>query len=136
MLKRTASPYGRPRGATDVRAGESSNSGGAHFIRCSPPILFRLSAATSFVVHMLISTAQICRREIRIRFLHLHARQAPVEKLMTIRLTNQAALDSAVRRLIKRDARLKPVLAVSGMPALQARPAGFEGLAQIVCGRQ
>ena len=88
------------------------------------------------MVYIFLITLQVCRREIRICTQYFYARQAPVENLMTIRLTNQAALDSAVRRLIKRDARLKPVLAVSGMPALQARPAGFEGLAQIVCGQQ
>src|SRR5213078_542747 len=38
--------------------------------------------------------------------------------------------------LVKRDPRLKPILAATGMPALRQREPGFEGLAHIVCGQQ
>jgi DNA-3-methyladenine glycosylase II len=55
---------------------------------------------------------------------------------MTIHLADQSALDAAVRRLVKDDPRLQPVLAAAGMPVLRQRPPGFAGLAQIVCGQQ
>ncbi|WP_371423799.1 DNA-3-methyladenine glycosylase [Tardiphaga sp.] len=55
---------------------------------------------------------------------------------MTVHLTDQSVLDDAVMELVKRDPRLKPILAMAGMPALRQRAPGFEGLAQIVCGQQ
>ncbi|MGY4329480.1 hypothetical protein ACVWWG_003897 [Bradyrhizobium sp. LB7.2] len=44
---------------------------------------------------------------------------------MTIHLETQSDLEEAVHALIKRDPRLKPVLATAGMPALRRRVAGF-----------
>ncbi|UGV25168.1 DNA-3-methyladenine glycosylase 2 family protein [Rhodopseudomonas boonkerdii] len=55
---------------------------------------------------------------------------------MTVHLTDQSALEAAIRQLVKDDPRLKPILAKAGMPALRQRAPGFEGLAQIVCGQQ
>ncbi|MBR1128794.1 DNA-3-methyladenine glycosylase family protein [Bradyrhizobium iriomotense] len=55
---------------------------------------------------------------------------------MTIHLETQSDLEEAVHALIKRDPRLKPVLATAGMPALRRREPGFTGLAHIVCGQQ
>src|SRR3954451_23685081 len=55
---------------------------------------------------------------------------------MTIHLETQSDLEEAVHVLIKRDPRLKPVLATAGMPALRRREPGFAGLAHIVCGQQ
>lgn len=55
---------------------------------------------------------------------------------MTIHLETQSDLEEAVHALIKRDPRLKPVLAAAGMPALRRREPGFAGLAHIVCGQQ
>lgn len=55
---------------------------------------------------------------------------------MTVHLETQSDLDEAVRTLVKRDPRLKPVFDVAGMPALRRREPGFAGLAQIVCGQQ
>jgi len=55
---------------------------------------------------------------------------------MTLRLQSQADLESAIRRLVRRDPRLKPVLQIAGMPALRRRDSGFAGLAAIVCGQQ
>lgn len=55
---------------------------------------------------------------------------------MTIHLNSQADLDDAVRTLVGRDARLKPILELTGMPALRQRAPGFAGLAAIVCGQQ
>ncbi|MCJ9736428.1 DNA-3-methyladenine glycosylase 2 family protein, partial [Bradyrhizobium sp. PRIMUS42] len=40
---------------------------------------------------------------------------------MTIHLETQSDLEEAVHALIKRDPRLKPVLAAAGMPALRRR---------------
>ena len=55
---------------------------------------------------------------------------------MTIHLETQSDLEEAVQALVKRDPRLKPVLATAGMPALRRREPGFTGLAHIVCGQQ
>jgi DNA-3-methyladenine glycosylase II len=55
---------------------------------------------------------------------------------MTIHLNSQADLDDAIRALVKRDPRLKPVLKIAGMPALRRREPGFAGLSAIVCGQQ
>ena len=55
---------------------------------------------------------------------------------MTIHLHTQADLDEAIERLIKQDARLKPILEIAGMPSLRRREPGFVGLAHIVCGQQ
>ncbi|MGY3369648.1 endonuclease III [Bradyrhizobium sp. GM2.4] len=55
---------------------------------------------------------------------------------MTIHLETQSDLEEAVHALVKRDPRLKPVLATAGMPALRRREPGFAGLAHIVCGQQ
>ncbi|OAF07865.1 DNA-3-methyladenine glycosylase family protein [Bradyrhizobium neotropicale] len=55
---------------------------------------------------------------------------------MTIHLETQSDLEEAVRTLVKRDPRLKPVFEVAGMPALRRREPGFVGLAHIVCGQQ
>ena len=55
---------------------------------------------------------------------------------MTIHLNSQDDLEEAIRLLIRRDPRLKPILGVSGMPSLRRREAGFVGLAHIVCGQQ
>ena len=55
---------------------------------------------------------------------------------MTIHLNTQADLEDAVSALVNLDPRLKPVLALTGMPALRRREPGFAGLAHIVCGQQ
>ena len=55
---------------------------------------------------------------------------------MTLHLNSQADLEDAIRALLKLDARLQPVFAVAGMPALRRREPGFMGLAHIVCGQQ
>src|SRR3954449_8211568 len=55
---------------------------------------------------------------------------------MTVHLNTQDDLDDAVAALVKRDPRLKPILALTGMPALRRRQPGFAGLAAIVCGQQ
>jgi DNA-3-methyladenine glycosylase II len=55
---------------------------------------------------------------------------------MTIHLNTQTDLDRAVTALVKQDPRLKPVLDLTGMPALRRREPGFAGLAHIVCGQQ
>lgn len=52
------------------------------------------------------------------------------------RLDTQVDLDRAVRKLARRDPRLRPILALTGMPQLRRRPAGFSGLAAIVVGQQ
>src|SRR3977135_3295084 len=58
------------------------------------------------------------------------------EKAMTIHLTTQADLDSAIHALVRQDRRLKAILERPGMPALRQREPGFAGLAAIVCGQQ
>lgn len=55
---------------------------------------------------------------------------------MTVHLDSQTDLDDAIKRLVRRDPRLKPVLKLAGMPALRRREPGFAGLAAIVCGQQ
>src|SRR6201987_1925550 len=55
---------------------------------------------------------------------------------MTIHLDTQADLEDAIAVLVKRDPRLKPILAQTGMPALRRREPGFVGLAHIICGQQ
>jgi DNA-3-methyladenine glycosylase II len=55
---------------------------------------------------------------------------------MTVHLNSQSDLEDAVRALVARDARLKPILDRTGMPALRQREPGFAGLAAIVCGQQ
>lgn len=55
---------------------------------------------------------------------------------MTIHLNSQADLEDAVHAVVKLDPRLKPILELTGMPALRRREPGFAGLAHIVCGQQ
>jgi DNA-3-methyladenine glycosylase II len=55
---------------------------------------------------------------------------------MLIHLNTQADLEAAIHALINLDPRLKPVFALTGMPALRRREPGFVGLAHIVCGQQ
>jgi len=55
---------------------------------------------------------------------------------MTTHLTSQADLEDAIAALIVQDRRLKPILELTGMPALRQREPGFAGLAHIVCGQQ
>src|ERR1700682_2197082 len=56
--------------------------------------------------------------------------------LMTIHLNTQADLEEAIHALVKQDPRLKPILALAGMPALRRRDPGYAGLAAIICGQQ
>jgi DNA-3-methyladenine glycosylase II len=51
-------------------------------------------------------------------------------------LDTQADLNRAIRALVKRDPRLVPVVALTGMPALRRRASGFAGLARIITGQQ
>lgn len=51
-------------------------------------------------------------------------------------LHTEADLAKALRKLVKADPRLADVLALTGVPALRRREAGFPGLAAIVCGQQ
>src|SRR6201981_27211 len=55
---------------------------------------------------------------------------------MILHLNSQDGLEEGIRQLVKRDPRLKPVLELTGMPALRRREAGFAGLAAIICGQQ
>jgi DNA-3-methyladenine glycosylase II len=55
---------------------------------------------------------------------------------MTVHLDKQANLDDAIHLLLKRDPRLKPILDLTGLPALRRREPGFVGLAHIICGQQ
>jgi DNA-3-methyladenine glycosylase II len=55
---------------------------------------------------------------------------------MTVHLNTQADLEDAIHALVKLDPRLKPVFALTGMPALRQREPGFAGLAAIVTGQQ
>src|SRR6266702_173184 len=55
---------------------------------------------------------------------------------MPVHLNSQADLEDAVIALVKQDPRLKPILELTGMPALRQREPGFAGLAAIVCGQQ
>lgn len=52
------------------------------------------------------------------------------------RLDTQADLEHAVKKLTRRDPRLRPILEQAGMPQLRRRPAGLPGLAAIVVGQQ
>jgi DNA-3-methyladenine glycosylase II len=49
---------------------------------------------------------------------------------------SDADLDAGMTALIARDPRLAAVLAKAGMPKLRRRPAGFPGLAAIICSQQ
>src|SRR5882762_4265476 len=55
---------------------------------------------------------------------------------MIVHLETQADLEDAVHVLVAQDKRLKPIFALTGMPALRQREPGFAGLAHIVCGQQ
>lgn len=55
---------------------------------------------------------------------------------MTVHLKSQADLDDATMRLVGLDPRLKPILDLTGMPAIRQRAPGFAGLAAIICGQQ
>ena len=55
---------------------------------------------------------------------------------MTVHLNTQADLEDAIEALVRQDPRLKPILALAGMPSLRRREPGFVGLAHIVCGQQ
>src|SRR6202023_1763704 len=55
---------------------------------------------------------------------------------MLIHLNTQADLEDAIHALVRQDRRLKPILELTGMPALRQREPGFAGLAAIVCGQQ
>ena len=55
---------------------------------------------------------------------------------MTIHFETQADLDDAMHALVAQDPRLKPILELTGMPALRRREPGFAGLAAIVTGQQ
>jgi DNA-3-methyladenine glycosylase II len=55
---------------------------------------------------------------------------------MPVHLNTQADLEDAIHALVRRDSRLKPVLEVTGMPALRRREPAFAGLAHIVTGQQ
>src|SRR4051795_10204814 len=55
---------------------------------------------------------------------------------MTIHLSSQSDLEDAIHALVEQDTRLKPILELTGMPALRQREPGFAGLAHIVCGQQ
>jgi DNA-3-methyladenine glycosylase II len=55
---------------------------------------------------------------------------------MLIHLETQIDLEDAIRALVEQDPRLKPILEITGMPAIRQREPGFAGLAAIVCGQQ
>ena len=55
---------------------------------------------------------------------------------MLIHLETQSDLDDAIHRLVDQDRRLRPILELTGMPAIRQREPGFAGLAAIVCGQQ
>src|SRR3954451_10022524 len=55
---------------------------------------------------------------------------------MTLHLNTQDDLEDAIRALVAQDKRLRPILELTGMPALRQREPGFAGLAHIVCGQQ
>ena len=55
---------------------------------------------------------------------------------MLVHFETQDDLEDAMQTLVKQDPRLKPILALTGMPALRQREPGFAGLAHIVCGQQ
>jgi DNA-3-methyladenine glycosylase II len=55
---------------------------------------------------------------------------------MIIRLENEADLAAAADALVARDPRMGELIAIAGAPPLRRRPAGFAGLAAIVCSQQ
>ncbi|MCA1453138.1 DNA-3-methyladenine glycosylase 2 family protein [Bradyrhizobium sp. BRP22] len=55
---------------------------------------------------------------------------------MLVHFETQTDLEDAILVLVKQDKRLKPILELTGMPALRQREPGFAGLAAIVCGQQ
>ena len=55
---------------------------------------------------------------------------------MTTHLATQDDLAHALSALAVQDPRLRPLLALTGMPALRRREAGFAGLASAICGQQ
>ena len=55
---------------------------------------------------------------------------------MLIHLETQADLDDAIHKLVAQDRRLRPILELTGMPAIRQREPGFAGLAAIICGQQ
>ena len=55
---------------------------------------------------------------------------------MLIHLETQADLDDAIKKLVAQDRRLRPILELTGMPAIRQREPGFAGLAAIICGQQ
>jgi DNA-3-methyladenine glycosylase II len=55
---------------------------------------------------------------------------------MPIHFETQSDLDDAMHTLVAQDPRLKPILELTGMPALRRREPGFAGLAAIVTGQQ
>jgi DNA-3-methyladenine glycosylase II len=55
---------------------------------------------------------------------------------MLVHLETQADLEDAIHALVEQDPRLKPILELTGMPAIRQREPGFAGLAAIVCGQQ
>jgi DNA-3-methyladenine glycosylase II len=54
----------------------------------------------------------------------------------THRFKTQADLERAIRALVRKDPRLRPILAATGMPKLRRRDSGFIGLAEIIVGQQ
>src|SRR6201993_5112245 len=64
------------------------------------------------------------------------ARQVHADPPMLIHLETQADLDDAVHKLVDQDRRLRPILELTGMPAIRQREPGFAGLAAIICGQQ
>jgi DNA-3-methyladenine glycosylase II len=55
---------------------------------------------------------------------------------MIARLDTEADLRTALTHLVERDPRIADLVAVAGQPPLRRRPAGFAGLASIVCSQQ
>lgn len=55
---------------------------------------------------------------------------------MTTHLATQDDLARALAALAAQDPRLAPLLALTGIPALRRREAGFAGLASAICGQQ
>jgi DNA-3-methyladenine glycosylase II len=55
---------------------------------------------------------------------------------MTARLDSEADLAAAAEALVARDPRMGELIAIAGAPPLRRRPAGFAGLAAIVCSQQ
>jgi DNA-3-methyladenine glycosylase II len=55
---------------------------------------------------------------------------------MTYHLDTQADLERAVKKLVRGNPRLRPILKQSGIPTLRRRQPGFAGLAAIIVGQQ